>query len=460
MRHCLSRRVTGVLIVAGLLVGVASPASAQQTAGVLINADGVVSLQVHADPTGELTRQRVAAARADLAADLAERSDLRKVSLSRLEAAIAERLATSSGLGDDMLNLAGLTRLKYVFYYPDSADIVVAGPAEGWMTDASGRTVGIESGQPTLNLEDLVVALRMYAPETADVKNGASSRVIGCSIDPTQEGLARMQNFLRQVGATATPGDTEFIVAGLRESLGLQNVRILGVPENTHFARVMVEADYRMKLIGIGLEQPPIRLASYVHNARPADVSRGAMQRWFFVPDYECVRVSDDGLAMELVGDGVKLVGDDEVVGDDGVRRKAARVDKASQMFVTGFTKQYGQLARRSPVFAQLRNLIDVAIAAAYIKDNDLYTEADWNLGVLADESKVSVEHHPVARQVETAVASVWRGSQLMTPVGGGVHIEPELALGADKLLEDDGKLHAVRVGTHLELADGQWWWD
>jgi hypothetical protein len=163
---------------------------------------------------------------------------------------------------------------------------------------------------------------------------------------------------------------------------------------------------------------------------------------------------------MELVGDGVKLVGDDEVVGDDGVRRKAARVDKASQMFVTGFTKQYGQLARRSPVFAQLRNLIDVAIAAAYIKDNDLYTEADWNLGVLADESKVSVEHHPVARQVETAVASVWRGSQLMTPVGGGVHIEPELALGADKLLEDDGKLHAVRVGTHLELADGQWWWD
>lgn len=460
MRLCYSRPLMGVVIIAGLAVGIASSASAQQTAGVLINPEGVMRMQVHADPTGQLTRQRVAAARDNLAADIAATSDLRKVSLTRLEAVIAERLQTSSGLGDDMLHLAGLTRLKYVFYYPDSGDIVIAGPAEGWMTDASGRSVGIKSKQPTLHLEDLIVALRMYAPETAGVDNDASSPVIGCSIDPTQEGLARFQNFLRQVGGTATPADTDYIVNGLRESLGLQDVRILGVPENTHFARVMVEADYRMKLIGIGLEQPPIRLASYVHSARPADVSRNAMQRWFFVPDYECVRVSDDGLAMELVGDGVKLIGADEVVGTDGVRRKATRVDKASQLFVTGFTKKYGQLARRSPVFAQLRNLIDVSIAAAYIKDNDLYTDADWNLGVFADESQVSVEHYPVVRQVATAVASVWRGNQLMTPVGGGVHIEPELALSAESLLEDDGKLHAVRVGTDLELAEGQWWWD
>ena len=460
MRPRFSRALFGALMIAGLMSVVASPASAQQTAGVLITTDGVLQMQYHADPSGQLARQRAMAARADLAADIAASSELRMVSLTRLEAVIAERLATSSGLGDEMLNLAGLTRLKYVFYYPESGDIVIAGPAEGWMNDASGRTVGIESRQPTLKLEDLIVALRMYAPESADVANKAPAHVIGCSIDPTQEGLARMQNFLRQVGATATPGDTDYIVNGLRDSLGLQNVRVLGVPENTHFARVMVEADYRMKLIGIGLEQPPIRLASYVHNARPADVARNAMQRWFFIPDYECVRVSDDGLAMELVGDGVKLVSDDEVVGGDGVRRKAARVDKASQMFVTGFTKRYSELARRSPVFAQLRNLIDVAIAAAYIKDNDLYTEADWDLGVLADESQVSVQHHPVARQVETAVASVWRGNQLMTPVGGGVHIEPDLALGAEKLLEDDGKLHAVRVDADLKLAEGQWWWD
>ena len=59
----------------------------------------------------------------------------------------------------------------------------------------------------------------------------------------------------------------------------------------------MVEADYRMKLIGIGLEKPPVKLVSYVDRAKPSDVSRNAMQRWFFVPDYKCVRESDDKLA-------------------------------------------------------------------------------------------------------------------------------------------------------------------
>ncbi len=31
-----------------------------------------------------------------------------------------------------MRHLAGLTRLKYVFCYPESGDIVIAGPAEAW----------------------------------------------------------------------------------------------------------------------------------------------------------------------------------------------------------------------------------------------------------------------------------------------------------------------------------------
>jgi len=55
----------------------------------------------------------------------------------------------------------------------------------------------------------------------------------------------------------------------------------------THFAAVLVEADYRMKLIGIGLERPPVRLVSYVDRASPSQISRNALVRWFFTPDYE-----------------------------------------------------------------------------------------------------------------------------------------------------------------------------
>jgi hypothetical protein len=450
-----------VLLVACVSVlGLAKCTVAQQVqpsvAGVAINAEGVLSVKAVADPQGRLTRERVQNAVAALAPDLAKGSELRKISLTRLEAAIAERAAGGQPLTDEMKYLAGLTRVQYVFFYPESGDIVIAGPAEPWYRDLTDRVCGAKSGRAIVELQDLVVALRAYPPAK---KN--NNLLVACSIDPTKEGLTRMQQFLSQVGPRATPGDTQFIVNGLRQSLGLQTVSVDGVPADTHFAQVMVEADYRMKLIGIGLEQPPVKMITYVEKATPAGVSRNALARWYFVPDYECVRVSDDALAMELVGEGVKLVGENEVVGGDGSRAASKKIDGASQAFVTSFTKKYSELAARSPVYAQLRNCIDLLVAAAFIQQQDYYGQAGWKAETLSSEEKVPVRTFAVPKQADTAVNSLWKGSRLMTPVGGGVHIEPAEALRSDKLLKDEqGKVRALREGTKLELAKGQWWWD
>jgi hypothetical protein len=245
----------------------------------------------------------------------------------------------------------------------------------------------------------------------------------------------------------------------LQNSLGNQNVSVDGVSPETHFAQVMVEADYRMKLIGIGLEQAPVRLVSFVDRADPSQVSRNALQRWFFTPDYNCVRVSDDGLAMELVGNGVKLVGADEMVTGDGMRKTAARGNRASRAFVTEFTTKYSDLADRSPVFAELRNLIDLAVAAAYLQQEDYYTKAGWDLGILAKEETFAVQTYQAPKQVATAVAAKWKGGQLMTPVGGGVHIEPTQAF-QNLLTDEKGKVDELRKQITLKLAEGQWWWD
>ncbi len=239
-----------------------------------------------------------------------------------------------------MLNLAGLTHVQYVFCMPDSKDVVIAGPAEGWGKDMSGRTCGITSGRPVIELQDLIVALRVFPP--GETQGGSQ---IGCSIDPTKEGLARETDFSRSNGAPApNQAAADAFAAGLRNALGFQNVTISGVPPTTHFAQVLVEADYRMKLIGLGMEAPPVplkgKLKSYVDVANPAGVAKNAMARWYFVPNYECVKVAKDELAMELVGDGVKLVGADEVVAADGIRHQSAhRRRYASHWFTEGFTK-------------------------------------------------------------------------------------------------------------------------
>jgi len=421
-------------------------------AGVAVDAQGVVRTQTVVDPDGRLWRQQVAAARSSLAPDLIRFSALRKVSLNRLEAALR---ANNGSLTEEMRYLAGLQRVRYVFFYPESKDIVIAGPAEGWAATPLNRAIGLTSGRPVLQLQDLVVALRAFPPDRA------GTPLIFCSIDPTPEGLSRLQQFLGNFGSRATPDQTEMLVVNLRNSLGAQKITVTGVSTKTRFAQVIVEADYRMKLIGIGLEQPPVRMVSFVDKVNPAAVSRNALFRWWFVPDYQCVRVSKDRNAMELVGDGVKLVGEDELVSAQGARRASGKSSQASLAFCNSFTQKYSQLAERSPVYAELRNLIDLSVAAAFIQEQNYYDKAGWKMELFGDEKSLAVETCNAPKQVESAVAAIWKGNRLMTPIGGGVQIQPGEALKSDNLLADeDGKLTKTHREVKVELAEGQWWWD
>ena len=430
-------------------------------AGIVVDADGVLHTRLDRDPGGQLQRQRLAQARATLNRDLARPSKMRKVSLNRLEAELAAQFATGGGVTDEMHYLAGMTRIDYVFFYPESGDIVIAGPAGGFFENPVGRMVGFTSGRPVLRLEDLVVALRAFPP------GRAPTQIIGVSIDPTPEGLKRMRETWvqigrRQLGPRPNSAQTQSIVAALGDSLGRQTVTIKGVSAKSHFAQVLVEADYRMKLIGIGLERPPVNIPSWVSRAKSSSIARNALQRWYFIPDYESVRVSEDDLAFELVGESVRLVSSDEMVTADGGRIASGQVDRASQVFTTTFTKKYPELASRSPVFAELRNLIDLSLVAAFIQRQDYYGQAHWTMELFSSEQEFPVENYTAPRQVETAVNAIWKGGRLLTPIGGGVLIQPLKALAdGNQLTDDNGELKARRTTVSLDgLEDGQWWWD
>ena len=91
-----------------------------QQAGVTIDAQGVLHTKIYSDPTGQLMASCVAAARRTLNRQVATFSKTRYVSLNRLEQAILDHQST---LTDEMRYLAGLQRVRYVFYYPDSKDM-------------------------------------------------------------------------------------------------------------------------------------------------------------------------------------------------------------------------------------------------------------------------------------------------------------------------------------------------
>ena len=427
---------------------------AQPVAGIDVDAAGVLKVRQF-DP--RLANQRLAAARTKRAdTDVMRPAELRKVSLNRLEAAIADRLASGGAIDQEMQALAGLTAVQYVFFYPETNDIVVAGPAEGFFADPTDRLVGLETGRPVVLLEDLVTALRAYGP------GYRGTSVISVSIDPTAEGLQRMNQFLASVRGRVQPSDARRLASGLQQNLGLQKVTFRGIPTSTHFARVLVEADYRMKLIGIGLERLPVPLMSYVERAKPTTVAANAMERWYFQPNYDGIAVSEDGFAMKIKERGVQLVGANERVAKGGQRVASGRVNRASQAFCQEFTDKFPQIAGKVRIYAELRQLIDVAIAAAYIQQQDFYGQADWNMPVLMNESKVKVETYVAPSQVATAVNAIWKGNTLMTPLGGGVNLQPKLAIARDRVVVDTGgdNSRVKQTAGPSKLADGQWWWD
>ena len=165
---------------------------------------------------------------------------------------------------------------------------------------------------------------------------------------------------------------------------------------------------------------------------------------------------------MELVGDGVKLVGQNETVKEDGGRVDSVRVDRASQLFVQAFTSHYSAMADRLPVFAQLRNMIDLAVAAAFIQQKDYYGQAGWTMDLFSEEQLFPLETYEAPTHVDTAVNAIWKGRRLMTPIGGGVHIQPLKALDSENLLVDEeGTVQSQYQAVYTDnLSPDQWWWD
>ena len=423
--------------------------------GVRVDAGGVLSRGSVLD-VGQLSRLQLRAAQDGyrMSGDVSARSPLRCISLNRLEKAIIE---ADGIMTDEQAFLAGIQRITHVFYFPESKDIVIAGPAEGWFPAPDGTMVGRQSLQPVCELQDLVLALRTYAPgkEVAEA--------VGCSIDPTEEGSARLQWFQRNFRGS----DRQEFVREVRNSIGAQIIQVYGIPATTNAAQMMVAADYRMKRIGLGIDNKPVqRLTTFIERTEPN--APDAVFRWFFVPDYESVLLTEDRTGMELVGNGVKLVAENEIVSSTGERTVVSgRLDPGSAAYTRSFTQLYPQIASQVQVFAQLRNWIDMLICAAHIQREDFYGKSGWSMEFFGSEEKYPLETFTAPQEVEPLVGQkqvrgLRRGGTLtLAPVGGGIVIDAEQALDADHAKADnDKKVAEKQKKIVLSLPEGVWWWD
>lgn len=428
--------------------------------GVRIDASGTVRQRLTKDKTDWLAELRRKSNEGKAAnSSVRKASALRKVSLTRLEREVQTRLAAGEPLEEDVAFLAGLQRIQYVLVYPETGDLVLAGPAGNWRRDNEGRTVNVDSGRPVVQLNDLVCLLRAI--------RSAPNAALSCSIDPRAENLAAAQAFINENSAKPLKASgRKAWLEGIRSAVGLQDVRFKGIDPRTRVAQVLFEADYRMKLVGIGLEESVPGVVSYLDSV-PTKAGQAAppldVLRWWFTMNYSAVISGDEGQAFELHGQGVQVQSENEVLAGDGQRQHTGQSADLNQQFANSFTQNFPALAEQYPIYADLQNIFDLALVAAILETEHLPDRIGWHLTCFDNPQQFAVPLMQPPLTVDSVVNHrVIRGKQVIAAVSGGVRVDPFAALRASPIQADrTGKLGSERDRVKATDAhDGRWWWD
>ncbi|MCA9194094.1 MAG: DUF1598 domain-containing protein, partial [Planctomycetales bacterium] len=326
--------------------------------GVSVDAEGVVQSASQIDRSGALTRLREVVRQTP--GEMNQPAELRMVSLAGIQQELKKAVENGVEISEDIRYLAGLQRVDHVFVYPEQNDIVIAGPAEGWIVREDASVVGVVSGRPVLQLEDLLVALRCVP--------GARQQAITVSIEPTPEGQQAVNRLLSQLvtGPGFSPNRVE---PAIRKAFGPQLVKLTTVPPDSRMAQTLVAADYQMKRLAMNLESSPIGgLPSYMEMIRDVGSYGGTQPRWWIASKYDAILHSEDQLAWQLTGSGIQAMTEEQFVSSAGIRSAADRQNKQAQKWADLFTTKYDELSQHISAFGELRNVMDLNVVATIIR--------------------------------------------------------------------------------------------
>lgn len=371
---------------------------------------------------------------------------LRRIWLRLLLNQVEEDLRAGKKLTDQERYLAGLTGVKYLYLDEENRDLILEGPAEDkWQAREDGIVIGEKTGQPLLQLDDLAIAWH-----NAIGANPPPS----VSLEHRQESIQRIQEFIRTTPQPKSAAARTDYTRRMQEAWGPQDAVTGGVPTNTRFNKVMVDADWEMKRISLGLSDTGVeKFPTYVDlafddwrrrvmaegvNARKPE---GGSRFWFF-PAYTEFAHSEKRDAVEIPGEPVELLTETHFQNIAQGRQIAQEPSAAAKDFVKAFTTNYRAVAQQNPLFADLRNLFDWVAVTRLIRLLDAPGRIGWDLGFLAKGYPVTQLQVPATMPGQVALrhadVKVAQGTaSLVFPARGGVSIDVERSMRSTRFRFD-----------------------
>lgn len=380
---------------------------------------------------------------------------LRIVSLRQLRQSLLRRYVAGREASAAMQNLAGLSRIQYIFI--DDGDLLIAGPVGGIEPAAAPWPRDRESGRTTLGLDLLSAAAVAVATDTA----------FGCSIDPTAAGLVAASKVSEALAAGTQPPATA--ADALADALGPQTISLYGTPADRPLAWLLVDADRHMKQLALGRQPMPAGVPNYIEllerevRAGPArGVPSGQLLRMWFAVDAIEARRSTDAKAFEISGRPLRLLTAKEAAGKEGERHQAGR-DPVGEAFAETFTNHFEEIAAAYPIYDRLRGVFELTAAMKLAHDHtDSQTFAAM-VGELALPEFSSTGGISTPRQCDSvAVRHTIRGDRRRHEVyvaSGGVTVDPSMTLAAAPTVYPP--LDSLRnPAEDRPIENTRWWWD
>ena len=312
----------------------------------------------------------------------------RAVSLKALQEMAKECMAKSA-CPEDILQLYGIKRVSGYVIDEKNKDIILIGE--------------VDDTSPPLYLEDFVIALRnewlIYAPLKGNTYYYSPP---GCSIDPDPDVLNSLQQISSQISGSSNPDEVQkYLNQWCNVCSQPQQVRVMGIPNDSRFAMVMVEADYYMKRLVDGsvtldiqgftsLMDMTLSIASRdIQEGKPTSIPLSSLNRFWFFPGENSFL--EDERIVYITKSEVRLLTEKELLTKGGVVVGTEKTNPLADEFAKNFSAKYTEIAKTKPIYSELEALFRFVSLAKIMKYRNAASEAGINLDYLLNQYPVKI---------------------------------------------------------------------
>lgn len=237
----------------------------------------------------------------------------------------------------------------------------------------------IKEKSPDLYLEDLVIAMKnSFYKYSKEKGNTIYYENPGCSIDPDGNVIKDLINIGETINSAKTEEMHKILAKWKNACQKDQNVRVMGIPFNTRFAKVMVEADYFMKRIVDGSLDLKIngflslsdmkmkKIEETLKKDENVELSPFSLNRFWFYPGDVSYSYDDDIFILENCP--VILLTEEEYISKQGISG-TGKQNIYAKTFSENFSKYYDEISNKKEIYKDLKNLFRFVAFGKILKE-------------------------------------------------------------------------------------------